>query len=132
MIRCLNDVKYSFNSYTMDMTVLEAGAASIADEVYFQETICKVQETRQWTQEQLRRLGFTLKDSSANFVFASHGECPARELFEALRQNHIYVRYFDKPRIDNYLRITIGTQKEMEKLVDFLETYLKKEKKGNI
>ena len=53
---------------------------------------------------------------------------PRRELFEALRQNHIYVRYFDKPRIDNYLRITIGTQKEMEKLVDFLETYLKKRK----
>ena len=130
MIRCLNDVKYSFNSYTMDMTVLEAGAASIADEAYFQETICKVQETRQWTQEQLRRLGFTLKDSSANFVFASHEKCPARELFETLRQNHIYVRYFDKPRIDNYLRITIGTPREMEVLIDFLETYLEKRNKG--
>lgn len=128
MIRCLNDVKYSFNSYTMDMTVLEAGAASIGDEAYFRETVEKVIKTREWTQEQLRRLGFTLKDSRANFVFASHGQCPARELFERLRQNHIYVRYFDKPRIDNYLRITIGTPEEMKKLIDFLEHYLAKRK----
>ncbi|MGI6006828.1 MAG: histidinol-phosphate transaminase [Ruminococcus sp.] len=124
MIRCLNDVKYSFNSYTMDMTVLEAGAASIADEDYFRATIAKVTETREWTQQQLRRLGFTLKDSRANFVFASHESCPAKELFESLRQNHIYVRYFDKPRIDNYLRITIGTPEEMKILMDFLERYL--------
>ncbi|MGI6010288.1 MAG: histidinol-phosphate transaminase [Ruminococcus sp.] len=128
MIRCLNDVKYSFNSYTMDMTVLEAGAASIADEKYFRETIEKVVETREWTQSQLRRLGFTLQDSRANFVFVSHGECPARELFEELRKNHIYVRYFDKPRIDNYLRITIGTPEEMKRLIDFLEHYLTKRK----
>ena len=70
----------------------------------------------------LRELGFSFPDSSANFVFASHERVPARELFEALKREKVLVRYFPKPRIDNYLRITIGTGKEMERLISLLES----------
>lgn len=126
LIKYLNDVKYSFNSYTMDQTTIALGKAAVEDKEYFEETVNKVVETREWTKKELSRLGFTFGDSKANFIFASHKECPARELFAALRKDNIIVRYFDKPRIDNYLRITIGTQEEMETLVEFLETYLSK------
>ena len=126
LIKYLNDVKYSFNSYTMDQTTIALGKAAVEDKEYFEATVNKVVETREWTKKELSRLGFTFGDSKANFIFASHKECPARELFAALRKANIIVRYFDKPRIDNYLRITIGTQEEMETLVKFLETYLSK------
>ena len=76
----------------------------------------------------LAALVFTFPDSKTIFIFASHERCPAKEIFEALRQEHIYVRYFPKPRIDNHLRITVGTQEEMEKLIHFLEKYLKNHK----
>lgn len=126
LIRYLNDVKYSFNSYTMNQTALALGVACVKDRAYFEETIQKVVETREWTKKQLRRLGFSFGDSKANFIFAAHERCPAKELFTALRERNIYVRYFDKPRIDNYLRITIGTRQEMETFVMVLEEYLKK------
>ena len=126
LIKYLNDVKYSFNSYTMNQTSLVLGAAAVKDREYFERTVHKVVETREWTKEQLRKLGFSFGDSKANFIFATHESCPAKELFAALRRANIFVRYFDKPRIDNYLRISIGTQQEMEQLVAFLEDYLKK------
>lgn len=125
LIKYLNDVKYSFNSYTMDRTALAAGVASVQDKAYFEETCSKIVETREWTKKELAALGFSFQDSKANFIFASHESCPAAELFEALRREHIYVRYFAKPRINNHLRITIGTKAEMEKLVEFLRGYLK-------
>lgn len=125
LIAYINAVKYSFNSYTMDRTALAAGTASILDKTYFEESTAKVIAVREWTKEQLKRLGFVFGDSKANFIFASHPKYPAKELFAALREKHIIVRYFDKPRIDNYLRITIGTQEEMQKLIAFLATYCK-------
>ena len=128
LIRFLNDVKYSFNSYTMDRTTLATGVASIQDKAYFTETCEKIIATREWAKKELAALGFTFPDSKTNFIFASHKSCPAKEIFEALRQEHIYVRYFPKPRIDNHLRITVGTQEEMEKLIHFLEKYLKNHK----
>ena len=124
LIKFLNDVKYSFNSYTMDRTTLATGVAAIQDKAYFTETCGKIMSTREWTKKELSTLGFTFPDSKTNFIFASHNSCPAKEIFEALREEHIYVRYFPKPRIDNYLRITVGTQKEMEKLIQFLKIYL--------
>lgn len=125
LIAYINAVKYSYNSYTMDRTALAAGTASIQDKAYFEKTVQKVIEVREWTKKQLAALGFTFGDSKANFIFASHPKYPAKELFGALREQHIIVRYFDKPRIDNYLRITIGTQEEMQKLIDFLKEYCK-------
>ena len=124
LIKYLNDVKYSFNSYTMNRTSLAAGVAAIGDRDYFEDTCQKIMDTREWTQKELKALGFTFQDSKANFIFAAHKTCPAKQIFEALRAKHIYVRYFAKPRIDNYLRITIGTREEMEQLIRFLKDYL--------
>lgn len=131
LIRYLNDVKYSFNSYTMNTTALKLGVAALKDEAYFQETIKKTIEVREWTKKQLRELAFEFQDSQANFVFASHKTVNARDIFEALKLENIYVRYFNLPRIDNHLRISIGTQEEMEKLIAFLKRYLNKELKEN-
>lgn len=125
LIKYLNDVKYSFNSYTMNRTSILAGVEAVRDEVYFRETCRKIIKTREWTKKELTELGFTFQDSMANFIFAAHETCPAKELYKALREEHIYVRYFDKERIDNHLRITIGTEEEMEKLIEFLKKYLK-------
>lgn len=124
LISYLNDVKYSFNSYTMDQLTLTLGTEALKDQAYFQETVDKIVKTREWTKRELRRLGFTFEDSKANFIFASHETIPAGQIFQALRERHIYVRYFDKPRIDNYLRITIGTREEMETLIEFLDHFL--------
>lgn len=126
LIKALNDVKYSFNSYTMDRTTIAAGVASMKDQAYFEECCNKIITTREWTKTELKKLGFSFQDSKANFIFATHESCPAKKLFGALREKHIYVRYFPKDRIDNHLRITIGTDKEMKKLVEFLKEYLQK------
>lgn len=128
LIRYLNDVKYSFNSYTMNQTSLVMGAASLKDEEYFQDTLKKIVATRERTKKELRALGFSFPDSRSNFIFATHESCPARELFEALKEKHIYVRYFNAPRIDNFLRITVGTDEEMDALLAFLKEYLRKDK----
>lgn len=126
LIKYLNDVKYSFNSYTMDRTALLAGVEAIKDVEYFKETCDKIITTREWTKQELKALGFAFEDSKTNFIFAEHKEVPAETLFQALREKHIYVRYFPKGRTYNHLRITIGTQKEMETLIGFLKEYLAK------
>ena len=128
LISYLNDVKYSFNSYTMDTTALAAGVAAVKDREYFDGTCRKIIETREWTKKELKKLGFSFEDSMANFIFASHESCPAEKLFQALREHHIYVRYFPGKRTGNHLRITIGTQKEMEVLTEFLRNYLNEQK----
>ena len=125
LIRYLKDVKFSFNSYTMNMPSIEMGTAAVLDDAYFKEIVGKIVATREWTKEQLRELGFTFADSKSNFIFATHKSVPARDIFLALKENNIYVRYWNKPRIDNYLRITIGTKEQMQKLITFLKTYLK-------
>ena len=124
LIEYLNDVKYSFNSYTMNRTSISCGVEAVKDDAYFKETTAKIIATREWTKEEFAKLGFSFTDSKANFIFATHKEVPAKKIFEALRKADIYVRYFNVPRIDNYLRITIGTRNEMEKLLEFLKTYL--------
>ena len=124
LIAYLNDCKYSFNSYTMDRLTIQVGKASMEDEPYFTEQVHRIIETREWTKEQLKKLGFDFPDSKANFIFARHKEIAAEDIFAALKQRDIYVRYFKKPRIDNYLRITIGTKEEMEQLMNALQEIL--------
>ena len=126
LIKYLNDVKYSFNSYTMNRTSICCGVEAVKDDAYFKETTAKIIETREWAKEELTKLGFSFPDSMANFIFVTHSSVPAKEIFAALREADIYVRYFNSPRIDNYLRITIGTRGEMERLFEFLHTYLEK------
>lgn len=124
LIKYLNDVKYSFNSYTMSQAALSLGAAAVEDRAYFEETRRKLVNTRERVKGELRSLDFHFPDSKANFIFASHETCPAKELFEALKKNNIYVRYFNTPRICDYLRITIGTDEQMDVLLAFLKKYI--------
>ena len=125
LIRAMSDVRYSINSYTMNRTALAAGKAAVEDEDYFEETVKRVVKTRENAAKRLRELGFHFCEPCANFIFAEHSQVPAEELFEALRENDIYVRHFKDERIRNYLRITIGTDEEMEELFRFLEGYLR-------
>ena len=124
LIKALNDVKYSFNSYTMNRPSILLGVESIKDEEYFLETTNKIMETREWFKGEMKKLGFSFPDSKANFIFATHETVPAKDIFEAARAQNIFVRYFKKERIDDYLRITIGTKEEMEALLSFLKSYL--------
>ncbi len=120
LIRYLNDVKYSFNSYTMNQTSLVCGAASVKEEEYFRQTVKKIVDTREWAKEQFEKLGFHCLDSGANFLFVTHPQQDAKELFEALKEAGIYVRYWGSRRIEQYLRVTVGTREEMEILFRFL------------
>lgn len=126
LIKAINDVKYSFNSYTMNQPSILWGTASIKDDAYFKETVAKIIETREWTKAELKKLGFHFQDSMSNFIFATHDTIPAKDIFMAAREQDIYVRYFNKPRIDNYLRITIGTREEMAEFLTFLQNFCSK------
>lgn len=127
LIKYLNDAKYSFNSYTMNQTSLIAGAEAVKDRAYFEETLKKIVETREWSKEEFRKLGFVFPDSQANFIFVSHPNYDAKELFEALKEKGIYVRFWGSERIEQYLRVTIGTREEMEALFAFLREYMKQD-----
>ena len=116
LIEALNNVKYSFNSYTMSRPAIELGCACLADEAYFRECCAKIMATREKAEKSLKDLGFVFESSASNFIFATHPDKAAKEIFDALRERHIYVRWFDKDRIRNYLRITIGTEEEMARL----------------
>lgn len=124
LIKALNDVKYSFNSYTMNRPSIIAGVASIEDDSYFRQMNEKIIETREWFKGEMRELGFSFPDSRANFIFATHAKKKAKDIFLAARKRDIYVRYFDKPILEDYLRITIGTREEMEVFLAFLREYL--------
>lgn len=126
LIKYLNDAKFSFNSYTMNRLTSVVGCACLEDKAYFEECVQKMVATRERTKQRLSELGFAFGDSKANFIFATHRSVPAKDIFEALREEGIFVRYFNKPRIDNHLRISIGTDEEMDAMICFLEKYLKK------
>ena len=125
LISALKAVKFSYNSYTMNYVSIYAGAAAINDDKYFKEIVSKVINTREKAKDTLKKLGFSFTDSKTNFLFATHKSVPAEEIFEELKKRKIYVRYFNKPRINNYLRITIGTDEEMEKLYEALKEIVK-------
>lgn len=125
MIKYLNDVKFSINSYTMNLPSQMLGVEAVRDDAYFKETTQKIINTRERVKQELKELGFTFPDSKTNFIFASHKSVPAKELFEALREKDIYVRFWNKERINNCLRITIGTDEQMDTMLSFLKEYLK-------
>ena len=130
LIEALQNVKYSFNSYTMNAAQIAAGTAAIHDEEYFRKCCRSIMEVREEAEKELSALGFRCCPSAANFLFVTHKEVPAKEIFMALRARRIYVRYFDKPRIDNYLRITIGTRGQMNALTRALTEILRMETAG--
>lgn len=126
LIDAMKAVKFSYNSYTMNMPSIYAGAAAINDKEYFEEIRDKIVNTRTKAMEKLKELGFSMTDSKTNFLFVTHKTRPAKEIFEALKEKNIYVRYFNKDRIDNYLRITVGTDAQMQALYFALEKILGK------
>jgi len=124
LIDAMYAVRNSYNSYTMNMPSILCGVEAVKDRAYFDKTRQAIMETRTQTARNLEALGFTVLPSSTNFLFAAHERVPAEELFQMLREKHIYVRYFKSPRIQNYLRITIGTDAQMEKFLAEVEKYL--------
>ncbi len=123
LIGYLNDVKFSFNSYTMDAITLQIGAAALSEEskAYYNDTVSKIVATRERAKKRLSAMGFSFPDSRTNFLFVRHERLAAKDIFEKLKEKKIFVRYFNKPKIDNYLRITIGTDEEMDRLFEVLE-----------
>lgn len=125
LISALYAAKDSMNSYPVDSVAQAAGIASIEDEDYFQSMIKKVIATRERLAAELRKMGFTLPDSQTNFLFAEHEKYFAQDIFEYLKSRDIYVRWFNKPRIANRLRITVGTDSETDALICALKDYIK-------
>ena len=121
LIDYLNAVKNSYNSYTMNMLSIECGMASLSDDAYFKTVVKKIIDTREKYAEVLKGMGFTMPKSSSNFLFAKHESVDANVLFEELKKKNIFVRHWNKPIIKDYLRITVGTDDEMAKLVKALE-----------
>jgi histidinol-phosphate aminotransferase len=126
LIEALDRVKNSFNSYPLDVVAQKAALASLEDENYFREMCQKLIDSREQLSASLGAMGFEVLPSAANFIFATHPGYPASDLFARLRDRGIIVRYFDKPRISNYLRISIGTEDEngaletaLKELLDF-------------
>ena len=117
LIQGLDRLKNSFNSYTLDRVALAGAIAAFEDKAYFEQMAAKVIATREWTIEQLQAMDFYVTESKANFVFVSHPVVPAQKLFAELREQGVLVRYFNQPRIDNFLRVSIGTDEEMEQFI---------------
>ena len=124
LIADLNRVKFSLNPYNINRLTLRAGQAALEDTAYFEKTRAAIMDTRAWTMQQLTDRGFTVLDSRANFVFASTERINGGVLYKKLKENGILVRHFDAPRIENWLRITIGTPEQMQALMDAVDKIL--------
>ena len=119
LISALNRVKYSFNPYNVNRLSIVAGAAAVEDEPYFQACCAAVRQARAWTVEELENLGFTVLPSQANFIFARSDKLSGEDLYRRLKENGVLVRWWaDSGRIQDYVRITIGSMEQMETLVD--------------
>ncbi|MBQ8120741.1 MAG: histidinol-phosphate transaminase [Ruminococcus sp.] len=124
LIKYMLAVKDSYNSYPVNRLSIETGVASVEDEEYFQATLRKVITTRESTAEQLKALGFDVPKSQTNFLFVTHPKYKAKDIFEFLREKGIFIRYFNKPRIDDRLRITIGTDDEMIQMINGIKEFM--------
>ena len=114
----MNKMKYSFNPYNVNRLTQLMGIAAIEDEAYYEANRKEIASTRTYTEKQLRQLGFSTTESKANFLFARHPAIAGRALYEALKAEGILVRHWDKPRISDYIRVTIGTMEQMEAFLE--------------
>lgn len=122
LIEGLNRIKNSFNSYTIDRLALAAANQAFLDEAYFQHIRSKIINTRENTRKQLTELGFNVLPSATNFLFIQHREIDAETIYTKLKEQNIYVRHFNKPKIKNYIRLTIGTEEEMNQFFTVIKT----------
>ncbi len=118
LIEALTRVRDSINSYTVDRLALAGAREAIKDDAYFQETRAKIIHTRERISAQLTKMNIKVIPSQANFIFIASSKCPGGTLFQRLREKGILVRYFNKPKIDSYLRVTIGTDQEMDLFIE--------------
>ena len=125
LIDTLEAVKNSYNSYTVDALSIAMGIEAMKDVEYFNETISKIIETRTRVTEELRLLGFEVLDSQTNFIMATHEGYNMKDMFEYLKENKIFIRYFNQPRINKYVRITIGTDEEMDKFLNGVKNFIR-------
>lgn len=128
LIEALNRVKNSFNSYTLDRLAIAGAEAAIADVDYFKQTTKKIVETREWVSKSLKKMGFCSLSSDANFLFVQHYKMDAKTIYTKLKEQNVLVRHFNKPLIDNHLRITIGTDDDMVLLLDKLASIVQTKK----
>lgn len=127
LIRDMNLIKYSFNSYNVNR-LTNIIAAAVIDDVSYEKEVCeKIIATRERIKEELESLGFTLTDSKANFLFAKHEKIGGKDLLLKLRDKGILVRYFNEPRIDDYVRISIGTDEEMDQFLIAVKAILEED-----
>lgn len=124
LISVMEAVKNCYNSYTVDSLAITMGSASIKDDEYFKDCCKKIINTRERVANEMRGLGFTVTDSSTNFLFATRDDLSMKELFEYLKSKNVFIRYFNLPRIDNHVRISIGTDDEMDIFLSRLKEYL--------
>jgi len=128
LISVLEAVKNSYNSYTVDALSIAAGIASVKDDAYFKATTARVMTTRNRMAKELRSLGFTVADSCTNFLFATHSDYSMKTLFQYLKTKKVFIRYFNLPRIDNHIRITVGTDREADIFLAEVRQFLKEKK----
>ena len=124
LIDDLNKMKYSFNPYNVNRLTQLAGEAALNEDAYYKEMHREIKNTRVYTQTRLKELGFIMTESSANFVFAKHPGIGGYDLYDALKKRGILVRQFNKPRISDHLRITIGTKEQMDALIAAIKDIL--------
>lgn len=128
LIQDLNTIKYSTNPYNINRLTMAAGLGILEDDEYTKENCRTIIENREYTELELKKLGFLMTDSGSNFVFAKHPEFDGKKLYQKLKENGILVRHFDKPIISDYNRITIGTKNQMQKLIETIKAILEEEK----
>ena len=128
LISVMEAVKNSYNSYTVDSVSIAMGTASIRDNEYFKATCKRIIDTRERFTKELKALGFKVLDSSTNFIFATHSDLSMKDMFEYLKTKNVFIRYFSLPRIENYTRITIGTDEEMDILLKEIKEYINEHK----
>lgn len=124
LIDTLEAVKNSYNSYTVDSLSIAMGVEAMNDTEYFYKTIDKIKATRQRVTDELKALGFDVLESQTNFIMATHKDYDIKEMFEYLKANKIFIRYFNQPRINKYVRITIGTDEEMNKFLQGVKNFI--------
>lgn len=127
LIKAINNVKYSYNSYTMNTPSIVLGVKAIEDKEYFEKTTARIIAARERAKAEFKKLGFQFGDSKSNFIFVTHPKYSANEIFEYLKTKKIYVRHFGAVRINNYLRVTIGTEEQMDAVFAALRQYMEQE-----
>ncbi|MBQ2971946.1 MAG: histidinol-phosphate transaminase [Ruminococcus sp.] len=124
LIQDLNTIKYSTNPYNVNSLTMAAGIGTLIDDSYSMENCQKIIETREMTALKLKELGFTMTDSSANFIFAKHDVVNGKDIYLKLKEKGVLVRHFDKEKLRDYNRITVGSDYQMQILIDKLKEVL--------